>query len=192
MCPKTARKAAELYRQTDDLHYFLFDYYRDGADTPKNPRAAVLYWMRDMCHACGCQDWPWILEIHSSAEDCPNRLQWINRPCMQRERDKVYSLLEPAELRHESMCQSDCQIQLMSDFLSRERVRLLYDGAQNGDARCETILQKLLDNGTVPRELLTQLSPNRYGVCDWTDAWYEEALERIESKLAREAKQAES
>lgn len=52
---------------------------------------------------------PWILEVHPFAEDCLNRLQRINRPCMQRERDKACSLLEPAELRHESICQSDCQ-----------------------------------------------------------------------------------
>ena len=35
------------------------------------------------------------------------------------------------------------------------------------------------------------MSPNRSGVNDWPDTWYEEALERIEGQMARGTQEKE-
>ena len=52
---------------------FLFDYYKDGAEVPRDPRAAVRYWMRDMCYQYHLELWNVILSLTASLEDCGTR-----------------------------------------------------------------------------------------------------------------------
>ena len=70
-------------------------------------------------------------------------------------------------------------------------MRLLYDGVRGGDSRCGDMLTELPTSGAVTREVLKQMSPNRSGVNDWPDTWYEEALERIEGQMARGTQEKE-
>ncbi len=90
---------------------------------------------------------------------------------------EIALLGKPVEWR---MGQTDDRYGLLRGLLDQEKVRLLYDGVRGGDSRCGDMLTELLTSGAVTREALEQLSPNRCGVNDWPDTWYEEALERIE------------
>lgn len=188
---KDRRKAAELYRQAQDSGCYLFDYYRDGVDVPRNPRAAVRYWMRDMCFYHGLLLWVDILVRTSAPEGCvrlrPEALRSVWR--LQIGKEAFYDLMGTDLLG--ASRRTDDPYAPLCGLLDREKVRLLYDGAQGGDSRCGDILQELLASGAAARELLEQLRPNSSGVYDWPDAWYEEALESIEDQLAREKAWAE-
>lgn len=188
---KDRRKAAELYRQAQDSDYYLFDYYRDGVDVPRNPRAAVRYWMRDMCFHHGLLLWVDILAHVSAPEGCvrlrPEALRSVWR--LQIGKNAFYDLMG-TDLLGASRRTDDPYAQLCG-LLDWEKVRLLYDGARGGDSRCGDILTELLASGTATQEMLEQLCPNSSGVYDWPDAWYEEALERLEDQLAREAQEKE-
>jgi len=186
---KDRRKAAELYRQARYSGCFLFDYYKDGADVPRDPRAAVRYWMRDMCYQYHLELWNVILSLLSSLEGGsphphPEQLRLLFGEIWQNVENSFYTLLgKPMKW---PMGRTGGRNTLLCGLLEQERVRLLYDGARGGDSRCGEILKELLDRGAATREMTKQLSPNGSGVYDWSDAWYEEALERIEGQLARE------
>ena len=188
---KDRRKAAELYRQAQDSDYYLFDYYRDGVDVPRNPRAAVRYWMRDTCFHHGLLLWVDILVRVSAPEGCirlrPEALRSVWR--LQIGKNAFYDLMG-TDLLGASGRTDDPYAQLCG-LLEQEKVRLLYDGARGGDSRCGDILKELLTSGAATEEMLEQLCPNSSGVYDWPDAWYEEALERMEDQLAREAQEKE-
>lgn len=188
---KDRRKAAELYRQAQDSNYYLFDYYRDGVDAPRNPRAAVRYWMRDMCFHHGLLLWVDILVRVSAPEGCvrlrPEALRSVWR--LQIGKDAFYDLMGTDSLG--ASRRTDDPYAQLCGLLDREKVRLLYDGARGGDSRCGDILTELLASGAATEEMLKQLCPNSSGVYDWPDAWYEEALERMEDQLAREAQEKE-
>ncbi|MGM9639481.1 MAG: tetratricopeptide repeat protein [Butyricicoccaceae bacterium] len=191
------RKAAELYRQAQDSGCYLFDYYRKGVDVPRNPRAAVRYWMRDMCFHHGLLLWVDILVRASAPEGCvrlgPDLLRILRKEWQQSGEEAFYALMLQRMDRFavSGRTGTDDPFVRLSGLLDRERVRLLYDGAQGGDGRCEDILQELLASGAATQEMLEELCPNRSGVYDWPDAWYEETLESIEDQLAREKEWAE-
>ena len=188
---KDRRKAAELYRQAQDSDYYLFDYYKDGVDVPRNPRAAVRYWMRDTCFHHGLLLWVDILVRVSAPEGCirlrPEALRSVWR--LQIGKNAFYDLMG-TDLLGASGRTDDPYAQLCG-LLDWEKARLLYDGARGGDSRCGDILKELLTSGAATEEMLEQLCPNSSGVYDWPDAWYEEALERMEDQLAREAQEKE-
>ncbi|MDD6317124.1 MAG: hypothetical protein PUB63_08950, partial [Clostridia bacterium] len=194
---KDRRKAAELYRQAQDSGCYLFDYYRDGVDVPRNPRAAVRYWMRDTCFHHGLLLWVDILVRTSAPEGCvrlgPDLLRGLRNEWQQSGEDAFYALMLQRMDRFTASGRTgtDDPFVRLSGLLDRERARLLYDGAQGGDGRCGDILQELLASGAATQEVLEQLCPNSSGVYDWPDAWYEEALESIEDQLAREKEWAE-
>ncbi|MDY3281208.1 tetratricopeptide repeat protein [Dysosmobacter sp.] len=186
--PKDRRKAAELYRQAQDSGYYLFDCYRDGAEVPRNPRAAVRYWMRDTCFHHGLLLWAEILTRVSAPEGCvrlrPEDLRSVWR--LQTGKNAFYDLMGTDLLG--TAGRRDDPYALLCGLLEREKARLLWDGAQSGDSRCGDILKKMPVSGGAARELLAQLTSNAGSVRDWPDSWYEEALERIEGQLAREAR----
>ena len=191
---KDRRKAAEFYRQARYSGCFLFDYYKDGAEVPRDPRAAVRYWMRDMCYQYHLELWNVILSLTASLEDCGTRpyseqLRLLFGEVWQNVENSFYTLLgKPVEWR---MGQADNRYGLLRGLLDQEKVRLLYDGVRGGDSRCGDMLTELLTSGAVTREVLKQMSPNRSGVNDWPDTWYEEALERIEGQMARGTQEKE-
>ena len=191
---KDRRKAAELYRQAQDSDYYLFDYYRDGVDVPRNPRAAVRYWMRDMCFHHGLLLWVDILVRVSAPEGCarlqPDLLRRLWTGWKQQSGEEAFYDLMCTDLPS-SRTGTDDPFARLCGLLDQEKVRLLYDGAWGGNSRCGDILQTLLASGAATREMLAQLRPNSSGVYDWPDAWYEEALESIEDWLAREAQEKE-
>ena len=158
---KDRRKAAELYRQAQDSDCYLFDYYRDGVDVPRNPRAAVRYWMRDMCFYHGPLPWVEILVRTSAPEGCvrlrPEALRSVWR--LQIGKDAFYDLMGTDLLGASRRTDEPFERRLCG----LERVRLLYDGAQGGDSRCGDILQELLASGAATQEVLEQLRPNSSG-----------------------------
>ena len=189
---KDRRKAAELYQQARYSGFYLFRYCKDGTDVPRNPRAAVRYWMRDMCYYDGLTLWSAILGLVTSPGGCSVRLWPDSRRGVwnRQKRQSAYGafcdlMREPTDLRAASD-RRDSRYALLCGLLDREKVRLLRDGVRGGDSRCGDLLQELLARGTAIREMLEQLSLNSSGICDWPDSWYEEALERIEDQLARE------
>lgn len=190
--PRDRTMAAKLYRQANDPYDFLFDYYRDGLDTPRDPRAAVQWWLR--CHNRYAADylcWGYRLGFRTG-EDRPEDLRWLKDPAVDTRldgygrtiREEIYNRLEQ---------ESDGYRRMEPEYglFDQERFRLLYDAAQNGDGRCAGILQGLLDRGAVTGETLAKLAPGKCGIYDWPDAWYEEALDLIESDLARKARETE-
>ena len=195
---KDRRKAAELYRQAQDSDYYLFDYYRDGVDVPRNPRAAVRYWMRDTCFHHGLLLWVDILVRVSAPEGCirlwPELLRRLRTGWKQQSGEGAfYDLMQQRMdlLAASGRTGTGAPYAQLCGLLEQAKVRLLYDGARGGDSRCGDILKELLASGAATEEMLEQLCPNSSGVYDWPDAWYEEALERMEDQLAREAQEKE-
>ena len=128
------------------------------------------------------------MSLTASLEDCGTRpyseqLRLLFGEVWQNVENSFYTLLgKPVEWH---MGQADNRYGLLRGLLDQEKVRLLYDGVRGGDSRCGDMLTELLTSGAVTREVLKQMSPNRSGVNDWPDTWYEEALERIEGQMAR-------
>lgn len=195
--PQDRAEAARLYRRTERAEsvdwatkrpdLFLFHYCADGADQPRDPRAAVHWWLRSE-RSVGVRFTRYGLRDAATA-DRPETVRWLNDPepafadgeeryAYTRRRETLYDWLERGSYLEEDP---------LRELQDRERVRLLYDAAQTGDARCAALLQALTAAGVALAEWLTQLVPDDRGVYDWPDAWYEEALARIEAELARQA-----
>lgn len=180
-------EAARLYRMLDSSDdEFMFRYYSDGEDVPRAPRAAVQWWLRDelwqLVHLRRTE----YMEPNPGGEERADHLRWLTRDTgndwMERfGKRELYRWLEdgmPAWMRDD-----------LNDVIDGERVRLVYDAAQNGDARCAGILRTLTGQGVEGTDRLEELQPDAHGIFDWPQAWYEQALERIEQHRARKSEE---
>lgn len=127
-----------------------------------------------------------------SGEDQPDDLRWMKEPdadsCLG---GRVRMVKEEIYIQLGQKDDGYRRGETGYSLFRQERLRLLYDAAQNGDGRCRDMLESLVADDTAARETLELLTPDGYGVFDWPDVWYEEALASIERDLCREKQENE-